>query len=220
MFKPENVTAPKLASPHGDDAGDVVVGNVTEPDEAIPEILAYDNSPSQTTKATAKLPRQRRKQQQKAPASSDDDTANTSRSGIQAVKDRPKPTPNQFVYRPQPARAYQPETGGSIRLHAIRGNSDPSRADFRLVQKYTQQQKLVDMIARRRAREFQRQSLDRKFMRDIEDTNRHVERAMSREIANRSKQNKVQGQGSTRVSGPPKHRTQHEDAIMAGLMED
>ena len=64
MFKPENVTAPKLTSPHGEDAGDVVVGNVTEPDEAIPEILAYDNSPSQTTKATAKLPRQRRKQQQ------------------------------------------------------------------------------------------------------------------------------------------------------------
>ena len=72
-----------------------------------------------------------------------------------------------------------------------------------MVQKYTQQQKLVDMIARRRAREFQRQSLDRKFMRDIEDTNRHVERAMSRELAARNvgKQNRVQGQGSTRASG-------------------
>ena len=58
MFKPENVTAPKLTNTT-EDAGDVVVGIVTEPDEAIPEILASDNSPSQTTKATAKLPRQR-----------------------------------------------------------------------------------------------------------------------------------------------------------------
>ena len=66
-------------------------------------------------------------------------------------------------------------------MQAIQINQDPSRADYRLVQKYTQQQKLVDMIAKRRAREFQRQSLDRKFMRDIENTNRQVERAMIRE---------------------------------------
>ena len=78
MFKPESVTAPKLGSTT-DDAGDVVVGSMTEPDEAIPEILAYDNSPGESTKA--ELPGQRRSKQ-KAAASSDDDTANTSRSGI------------------------------------------------------------------------------------------------------------------------------------------
>ena len=97
MFKPGDVTAPKLIEEKGD-AGDVVISGMTEPDEAaIPEILAYDNSPGQTTKS--KLPRQHQRSKQRAAASSDDDTANTSRS--QVAKDhRTKPNSNQFVYYP------------------------------------------------------------------------------------------------------------------------
>ena len=69
MFKPENVTAPRLNSPQSsaahrveEDPGDVVV-SMTEPDDtaAIPEILAIDNSVGKpVTNNTAKLPRKRR----------------------------------------------------------------------------------------------------------------------------------------------------------------
>ena len=63
-------------------------------------------------------------------------------------------------------------------------------------------------------------------MRDIEDTNRQVERTMSRELAAR-KPNKSQGQGSTRnpadaptsLPGPKGgHSSNHESAIIADMI--
>ena len=66
-------------------------------------------------------------------------------------------------------------------------------------------------------------------MQDIEDTNRQVERTMSRELAARKQNSKVQGQGSTRTSGvagpanslpvsAKDNNNLNESAIIAGML--
>ena len=91
----------------------------------------------------------------------------------------------QFSKQPESfaPRQYQPLLGGSIRLQALKGKADPTAKDFKLMRRYTQTQKMHEQIKIRSSREYQfrKNSVDKRYMRDIEKTNRLVDLTLQEE---------------------------------------